>query len=172
MKLIDKKDLLFMDGMFVNPDNKVIAMNRLADEVNEIVDLAELIEFAKTNRSKIEAATGKPIVFTPTKSKAPCLTLGKTVAMPLDDELAAQAQARANEWLAKNAVDDIDQHLARYSYLADWFSKDYITTNDHQVSEMFKTNPLDLTESFVINTVEAFHDADINQLIKGITIGH
>jgi hypothetical protein len=173
MKLIDKKDILFMDGMLIDPDNQVIWMPDLQDEINEIADLAELISFVGANDLEIKAAVdGKPIKFTPAKKEAPRIVTGKTVPTPLNDEFNEKAQARAEEWLSAQQFSDVDAHLGRYSSIAKFLAKDYVLVSGQEYSHAaFKIDPLGLTEAFVIATVQAYHDPAVRKLINGVQIG-
>lgn len=173
MKLIDKKDLMFMDGMLVAPDNEVIPMDTLAEEVNEIVEMNEFVKFVLDNRTRIESGLEGKLTFSPAHTTKPVISTSRTVATPLNDAFEADAQARAQEWLDKQAVEDIDLHLRRYVAIAAWLSVDYIKVyaDIYNESTLFKSNPLEITESMVIETFDAFNDPDIKKLMKGVVVG-
>jgi hypothetical protein len=176
MKLITKADLSMHDGLLLGPDNSVLSCPDLVDEVNELVDLAELITFVKTNASAIEAkADGFAVKFTPTKAKRAVITSGEDKpATPLKEEAEAAAVARANEFLDVQKFDDIEQNLERYTNIAQFLDKDYILVDsegDDYCLTRFKTSPLLLTEAFVIATVKEYHEPAIRKLISNVVIG-
>lgn len=172
MKLVKKSDLTFLDGMLLDKDGTIVTVEGLADEVNEIIDLSELIGFAKLNAAKIEARTDKPIEFVPTRAPKAKLTLGKEMPTPLNDAFKAECAARAEEFLNAQSYADVDDHLARYGTLAAWLDKDYVFVShfENDVVEPMRSNPLDITEADVVGIVAMYHDPDIRKLIAGITV--
>jgi hypothetical protein len=179
MRLIEKADLSFVDGMLIEKKtSKVVYMPTLQDEYNEVIDLAELIEFVGANSTEITAAAdndGKPIVFKPTSIDKPCLkTSTVEPATPLRDEAESLVVARAEEFLNVQQYADINEHLKRYPAIARFLAKDYVLIDDDPdlyCSAVFKGNVLELTEAFVVETIEAYHDPAIRKLIASVVIG-
>jgi hypothetical protein len=174
MKLIMKADLSMHDGLVLDKDGNVLCLLDLVDEVNEIIDLAELITFVKDNATAIEMkADGKFIKFTPAQTKAPIITSVDTKpTTPLTDEAQANATAIAEEFLNVRQYDDVNEHLKRYINIASFLDKDYILVDegDGYCVIRFKTDLLVLTEDFVIATVKEYHDPAIRKLISGVVI--
>jgi hypothetical protein len=172
MKLIQKSDLTQIDGLLVGPDNDIVFLPKLVDEVNEITDLAELIDFAIENAAKIEASGSERVKFTPVRAEAPRIKTGEDAATPLNDEFTAAAQARAEEFLNAQQFSDVDAHLGRYSAIAKWLTTDYVTVRgDEYDCCPFKSDVFALTEEFVITTVKNYHDPKVRKLIGGVVIG-
>jgi hypothetical protein len=174
MKLIKKADLSMHDGLLIGPDNDVLSCPDLLDEINELVDLAELITFTKANATAIEMkADGSVVKFTPAKIEAPrIVSKDEAPGTPLADEMKASAIAQAEEFLNVQQYGDINDHLGRYPNIAMFLDKDYILVDsgDYCSLERFKTDPLLLTESFIIDTVKAYHEPAMRKLIAGVVI--
>jgi hypothetical protein len=175
VKLVLKKDLRVHDGWLVDADNNVIPAAILADEVNSIHTLAAHVEFAKAHKEEIEKlAKGEKIEFVrPEVSSPKPLTTGITVATPLKDAAKAEAEALANEWLAKQSVDDADEMLKKFKTLATWLELDYILldpTDEVWTSSKFLVDPLTITRGFVVDTVVAYCDPDVRKLVNSVAI--
>lgn len=166
MRLIDKKDMSFKRGFLLDADGYTIKLNRLAEEVNELTEMKELNDFINENRIDIELSADV-VVYKPTnRNQVPALRTNKTVRTPLLDKEIELAEAKALEFLNKQNVVDIDQHLARYRNLAQWFQNEDIIVADETPAPVVKffSNILELTEQDVIETVEAWNDPEMVQL--------
>lgn len=174
MKLIQKASLVFVAGMLVASDDRVVPVTHaLLDNVNDLADMAELVEFVTKNAKAIKAsAKNEPVEFTPFSKKAPHFESGVVVATPLADEEKAKAEALAAEFLNVKDADKVDDNLRRYDALAEFMAEDHILVREgtDAAPYEFKINPLEITENFVLETVAAYADRDNQKLIRAIKI--
>lgn len=171
MKLINKTDLKFVAGYLVDDEGTVHNPFDLVEQVNELADMAELIEFVQTNQVRIEESVGETVVFTPAKAKTYKLESGVEVETPLTDAYKADAEARALEFLKVQNVQVVDIHLERYQALAKFMAEDHIITRaDGLGGPMFKMDPIPIDAQWVIDTVTVYRSADVQKLIKLIKI--
>lgn len=176
MRLINKVDLHYFNGMLLEKaTGKVIALRELAEEINEIHDLEQLIEFVKTNAKEIEdkAASKKRVEYAIDTKVFPVLTSNLVEpATPVIDAIKMQAEMAANEYLDLEKYEQVNDQLKIYSKIADFLSKDYVLVDGRDESGVatFKTNPLELTADFVVDVVTEYHESKIRQLIGSVTI--
>jgi hypothetical protein len=156
-KLMDKEDLQFRDGYLIDPDGIIISPQPLIEEVNEIAELDQFVQFLENNEQKILSSGAEPIVFRPKAEDTPRLTTGKTANTPMSDEWERQLEVRAEEWVAKQELLDIEQTLRRYKEIARFIDSDTIVVGPSNLKYpiKFKTNPLLITKEQVIGLVEA-----------------
>ena len=171
MKLIDKHDLRFIDGYLLDQDGEVMNLNRLAEELNELVEVFELTTFLRANATAIDEASD-PVVYRPARDEDPVFEYDKEIETPLIDEQVAKAEAMADEFLKLQGGKDITSHLRRYSHLAKWFEKDYILYNQGaaDVVRQFKGDILTITPVDIIKIVEDAHDPEILRLRDQVQI--
>jgi patatin-like phospholipase/acyl hydrolase len=171
MKLIEKKDLQFVDGLVVAKDGTVLNMGQLAYEANEIAEMAEVIDFVNTNKAAILASKTEKLSFTPSHKIEPTLATGTRPATPLLDAKKAEDEALSKEWLAHQESKNLDRHLERYSHLAAWFDTKHVLIEDNEAGvSVFKEDILKLTADQVRQVVADFNDPDIRALIGAINI--
>jgi hypothetical protein len=174
MRLVEKKDLRFIDDMLVDNGGEVLGMPALAAQANEIFEVMDLMNFLKENRAAIEATEGvEPLVYNMPRKEEPTFAKLEVPATPLRDEETERKAAIATEWLEAQRVKDVNDNLLRYNELARWFSKEYIELEDGQYPpSWFKGNILELTEDDVVQTVKDFHDPDLARLRDMIEINY
>lgn len=173
MKMLDKNDIVFVNGHLVDPDGNIVNLPSLADEFNEVVEMAEFIEFVDANESAILNQT-EAVVYTPTKhNERPVIKSGKTMATPLMDADKAVKVALAEEFLGTQLFRDVDNHLARYRNLAIWFANDNIIYGGDRASghlAKFNDDILEWDEGNIVATVERWYDADFTKLRNQVKI--
>lgn len=169
MKLIKKSALQFVGGRLITSDGEVVSPARLVEEVNELAELRQLVDFIKANAAKIDSSR-EPVIFKVERPTAPAMTTSRVVATPLNDEAEAAAKARAEEFLDAQNVKDIDGHLARYSELAKFFAQDYIEVVGNYSTTPMLIDPLLLTKEQVVELIEEYREPDVFRLSKLVRI--
>lgn len=173
MKLINKKDLSLEHGYLLDKEGNIINLPALADEFNELVEVANLMAFLEKNKKDILASVVKPVVYRAVKDEPVQITYGTEPATPHKDKAMAEATAIAEEFLDVQSFKDVNQHLARYSQLAAWFNEDYLVYNpepNRGMSVKFDGDILSYGEADVIAVVRKMHDPEFVKLRNLVTI--
>ena len=174
MKLIKKADVRLVDGYLLDTDGELIVNNKLAEELNELEEIKDLLSFLDANKEDIEAEL-KPVVFHPTRyDKRPVLRSKTEVPTPLRDAEIEHAKALAEEFLDFQVGKDINDHLLHYSEVAKWLAEEYILVGTGATAQVapnrINRKDLDFTEAEVVGIVEAYHDPETSHLRSRVTI--
>lgn len=148
MKVIEKKQLKFVDGYIVDGEGNVLNNPRLVDQYNAYCAVVDLNEFIAANRKDIEASQTN-VVYTPAPSFKPAVVLPKP-KQPTFDKKQKEALALWNELESEDQVNSANQNLAEVNDLLTFIADSMVLLTGEVTTDKFNGNVLELTQDEVV----------------------
>lgn len=155
MKIIDKKDIKFVEGWLVDGTGEVLNTYDLVDQANAYFDMVDLNEFVKANEEEINKV-GTKVVFEP---KNPYANELPKIADPATPTLDAQAEEAMKAWTEAVSVchaEEANDMLANFGKLIEFVNSDYVMSDVVVCSKRFNADPTAIDTAGIVAAVQEF----------------